>query len=247
VVALALHAHPGGAWALDTTEAFGLGLSDAEAYLGYDGLGRTQSSRELSNEFVLGYGLSDRVALRWGVGFAAEQSYFAGEKNLTLGFFSEVGDRTHFDLDFMLDLVASGDALGDLRFAPAVEVNYDRDPDMSSWGIYLRTGPSVSWQWEEVGPCTRNRRNLIDYAVNPGAYLRLSPRYELLVEYDLFLPLGKRREPDETTQVVGLGLNIQVSEGLELISQVQRDFPRGGERPRGGVVIGFIVTLPSWQ
>lgn len=244
LVVLGFHAQPGTAWALDTTEPFDAGLSDAEAYIGYDGLGRTQSPRELSNEFVLGYGLSDRLSIQGGVSFAAEESYFAGDKSLTVGLFATAVDRAHFDFDFMLDFGASGDGLGDLSIAPAIEANYDRDPGMNSWGLYLRTWMSAFRQWEDFGPDTRRRRGLLDYGVNPGAYLRLSPRHEILVEYDLSLALGDRREPDETAQVVGLGFNMQVSDGLELISQVQRDFPRGGRKQKFGVTVGFIATLP---
>jgi hypothetical protein len=113
--------------------------------------------------------------------------------------------------------------------------------------LYLRTGASARRQWEELGPDARLRRGLVDYGVNPGAYLRLSPRHELLVEYDRSFALGDRRAPGETTQAVALGFNLQLSDAFELVSQIQRDSPRGGEKPRFGLIVGFIATLPSGE
>ena len=235
----------GMARALDTTEPFDPGFFDAEAYWGYDGLGHTVDSREFSNELILGYGLTSRVSIQGGASFVGQDGYFAGEKSLSLGLFAAAIERDHFDLDLMLDFGATGEGFGDYSISPGIEVNYDRDPDMSSWGLYLRSGPSAFRQWEGVGGDTRRRRGLLDYGLNPGAYLRLSPRHELLVEYDLSLALGKGRSADETAQLMGLGFNMQISEALELVSQIQHTFPRGGEKAKFGIAVGFIATLPS--
>ena len=242
-IALACTASP--ARALDTLETFDVGATNAEFYLGYAGMGAPGAHRELSNELVLGYGLTDRFSAYLGACVAVDQRHFNGATNLCFGLVATPIDRDHFDLDLALDIGASGNGLGTLSLAPMVELNYDHDPEMSTWGLYVRTG-IVAYGQESAGlenadPLDR----LVDMSLNPGAYLQLSERFQVLVEYESARGLGSDRDGEDPTHGLALGLNTMVTPAVELIASLHRDIPVGDESAKWGLSLGFVATLPS--
>jgi len=227
----------GPAVALDTTETFDIGPSDAELYMGYGGVGLAKVNRELSNELVFGYGLNERVSTYLATCFAFAEHDFSRETGLCLGVFGTVIESAHFDVDLMLDVETTSQDLGLLGFAPGIELNYDHDREMGIWGLYLRSTLANF----DPGAGT-NRMN--DVIVNPGAYYRLSDRFEVLVEYDAAWGLGASRDPDEDVSGLGFGLNTMVSPAVELISELHRDIPRNGESTTWSMSFGAVATLP---
>jgi hypothetical protein len=231
--------------ALDTTEPYGERVVDAEYYLGYGGVGLAPVERELSHEFILGYGVGQRMSVYVGSNLTSDQQDFTTDTDLLIGVMVTVLDGSHLDLDLMLDLGAPSHDLKALRWAPSIELNYDEDPDMASWGAYLRAGIEGRRERGEFARDARSWHQKTDFGVNPGAYLRLSERHELLIEYDQTIALGKGRAADENGSGLGLGFNLLLSDSVELISQIHRDFPRSGNRARYGLSVGFIATLPT--
>lgn len=231
--------------ALDTTEPYGSRVVDLEYYLGYGGVGLAPSQRELSHEFILGYGLGQRTSLYVGSDLSSDQKDFAVDTELLAGFMGTLVDRPHFDLDLMLDLAVPSKELGALRWAPSIELNYDADATMASWGLYLRTGIEGRRERGEFGKNSRSWQERTNFWLNPGAYWHLSDRHELLIEYDQIIALGSDRSAEEDTKGIAVGYNFLLSDTFELISQIHRDFPHAGNRARVGVSVGFIATLPT--
>ena len=231
------------ALALDTTEPFDLGVSNAEVYLGYGGLGVGPADRELSSEMVLGYGLTPGFSAYLATCTAVAEQNLRGGTDLCLGLFGTAVDTDHFDLDLMLDLEASGEGMNALGLAPGIELNYDRDPDMASWGLFLRTGVAAYGQDAELE--TADVRRVVDLGVHPGAYYRLNERHELLVEFDVALGLGRDRDPADDTRGVAFGLNSMITPEIELITQLHRGLPQDGEDGAWDLNVGFVATLPG--
>lgn len=208
-------------------------------------MGLARGQRELSHEFILGYGVGEWGSVYVGSNLTSDQQDFATDTDLLTGIMVTVLDGSHLDLDLMLDLGAPSHDLKALRWAPSIELNYDDDPDMASWGVYLRTGIEGRRERGEFEGDARSWHERSDFGVNPGAYLRLSERHELLIEYDQTIALGEGRAADENGSGIGLGFNLLLSDSVELISQIHRDFPRAGDRARLGLSVGFIATLPT--
>lgn len=228
--------------ALDTVEHFDHGPTNAEYYLGYGGFGRTAAERELSNEIVLGIGLTDRLSTYLGSCVAVDQQQFAGETSLCFGLMATPFESDHFDLDLLFDVGAAGDGLGSLSLSPWIELNYDDDPDMGTWGLYLRSGFSAYGQGvDPLDGAALDR--LVDFGLNPGAYYRITENHELLFEADLGYGMGSGRDASENVRGVAIGLNSMVSPSIELITQLHRDVPRNGDDPTWSMTLGFIATL----
>ena len=231
--------------ALDTVEPYDAGATDAEYYLGYGGMGQAAADRELSNEIVLGYGLMDGFATYLGTCVAVDQQYFRGESSLCFGLIGTPLETDHVDVDLALDVGAAGDGLGTLSLSPMAEVNYDHDPEMGSWGLYLRGGYSAYGGSGDPALGSSSARRLVDFTVNPGAYLRLTERHELLVEYDRTMGVGDDRTADETVHGFAIGMNSLVTPSLELVTQLHRDVPRTGQDATWSFTLGFIAGLPT--
>ena len=228
--------------ALDTVEHFDHGPTNAEYYLGYGGVGRAAAERELSNEFVLGIGLTDRLSTYLGSCVALDQLRFHGETSLCFGLLATPIESDHFDLDLLFDVGAGGDGLDALSLSPWVELNFDQDPEMSTWGLYLRSGFSAYGQGvDPVDGAALDR--LVDFGLNPGAYYQLTEKHQLLFEADLSYGMGDDREESENARGLAVGLNSMVSPAIELITQLHRDLPRDGGDPTWSVTLGFIATL----
>jgi len=238
VIALVL-AHTSNAAALDTVEPFEAHAANAEHNLTYHGVGQANQERELSNEFVLGYGMSDRASAYLGACLSANQQD-TGAAGLCFGLIGTVWESDHIDLDLLMDIGASGHGLGDLSTEPGLELNFDHDPDMHTWGVYMRMG--ILDQASADGSLRRRR---LDLGVNPGAYFTLSARYQLLVEFDASVALGGDRTADENVGGVALGLNAVVSDSVELIAQVHADVPQSDRGLGLGLSLGFIATFPA--
>lgn len=222
--------------ALDTTEVFDPGPTNAELHMGYGGVGRAPTDRELSKELVFGYGLSNRASAYLATCLAVDQATFARETALCFGMLSTAVDTDHFDVDLMLDVEAAGNGLDALGLAPGIELNFDRDPGMSGWGLYVRSA------FVSTHPGSGLER-LQDLVVNPGAYLRVSDRFEVLVEYDAVWGLGVGRDRTGDATGLAIGLNTFVSPAIELISQVHRTSPVESEQATWSVGLGLVATL----
>lgn len=231
--------------ALDTLETFDVGATDAEFYLGYAGMGAPGAARELSHELVLGYGLTDRFSAYLGTCVAVAQTDFNGATSLCFGLAATTIDRDHFDLDLVLDVGASGSGLGTLSLAPMLEMNFDHDPEMATWGLYLRTGIVAYGQEPAELEDADQLERLVDLNLNPGAYLHLSERFEVLVEYETARGVGSDRAGEAPTRVVALGLNTLITPDVELIVSLHRDRPVSEDAAHWGLSVGFVATLPG--
>jgi len=238
IVVAALLLSPGALQAADTIETFDPGPTDLEFYVGLDGVGPKHQDRTVSTEVVAGFGIIDRLSLYVGAALEADHRFSGGAAGLNVGLFGTPIDTRHIDLDVVLDVGAAGPGFEQLCLTPMAELNVDLDPDMGSWGVYLRAGAAIEGSSEEGSSLPPSFAVLL----NPGTYLTVAGRHQILLEYDMAL-LPQTGEVE--VGGIALGWNVVLAEPIELVTQLALDIPQADERAAIGASVGFVATLPS--
>lgn len=231
--------------AADTVETWEPGAADVDFYLGAEGLGAKRAESSVYSDLMIGFGLVPRLSTYLGTTLQGNGLLAAGEATLYLGVFGTPIDTDHFDLDLFLDVSNGGAGFSRFEVAPSVELNFDLDPDMGSWGTYLRLGsPMYGLSRETDSALAEEHLTAWSFSINPGTYLTLAEGHQLFVEADMALhgPMVDAHPVD--LGGVALGYNAVSSERLELITQTYLDVPQAGERLTAGVMVGFIATMP---
>lgn len=212
--------------ASDTVETWDVGATDVDFYVGHDGVA--------FGDIMLGYGVAPRLSAYLGTTLSD------GETAIYLGVFGTPIDTDHFDLDLFLGMTNGGPGLSQFELAPAIELNLDLDPDMRSWGAYLRAHLPVHGRpTTDATAATMAADATYHVAPTVGVYRSLGERHQLLLEYSVDF------HPD-AVEVGGLafGYNVAITDGLELINEIYVDIPQAGERVAFGATTGFIATIP---
>lgn len=232
--------------AADTVETWDVGATDVDFYCGFDGMGPEDGERGLYGDIMLGYGLVERFSAYLGTTLSANDHFTEGNADVYLGIFGTPLDTDHFDLDLFLDVGAGGNGFDEFSLTPSTELNLDLEPDLGSWGIYLRAGVPVYGRFEQEESGNTEHQRAADVQLNPGTYLTIAHRHQVLLEYDMaFHP---KAGPDDHAVDIGgiaLGYNVVLADPIELITQVYLDIPQEDEQAAVGVMVGFIATMPS--
>jgi hypothetical protein len=127
---------------------------------------------------------------------------------------------------------------------PGFELNLDADPDMLSWGGYLRGSLDLSNRRADPDGGGGGLAWGLDATL--GAYWMVREGHQLLLELDAAVALNPAA--GERTMELGglaLGYNVGVHEAIELVTQVWFDLPQTPDEPfAAAVTAGFIATLP---
>ncbi len=236
----------GAARAADTTETFDVGATDAELYMGFDGIGNQGGEGALYGDILLGYGLVEGFSAYLGTTLSASEFFTDGNADVYLGIFGTPIDTDHLDLDLFMDVAAGGGGFDEFTVTPATELNVDVRPDTGLWGLYLRAGVPIYGHIEESEGGDLEHRRTADVELTPGTYWTLAERHQILLEYDM--ALHPAPSPDERAVDVGgvaLGYNVAIAGPIELVTQVYLDIPQQDEPATVGVMAGFIATMPS--
>ncbi len=215
--------------AADTIETFDPGVSDFEIYAAYDGAGLPSEDRALGAAALLGIGIVPRFSGYLAVGSAAKEDLSDAEGALALGVFGTPVDTEHFDLDLLLDVTVHGPGFSSFHVLPIAELNLD----FPNFGVYLRTGGNLEGTAERDGGVSRN----LSIIVNPGVYVTIRERHQLLVEYCGDVHLNDEIRYEQAG--IALGYNVALSDRVELINQVSLSIPIDD----GGVSAGFMVGM----
>jgi hypothetical protein len=222
VALLVLIVRPFPADAADTIEPWQRAATDVETYVGFQGRGQAQ-------QLVYGRGITDRLSAY----VSADGSVPRALDSVHAGVFGTVVDTRHVDVDLLLGAGLGGAGWREYEVVPTVEVNVDRTPERDAFGGYLRLSAPVQ------GP----GRATIACVINPGVYLTLSRRRQLLLEWDTTAWLG-RADQQRATHGVALGYNVTLSPTIELISEVHLALPSSRGSASAAFRAGVIVTLP---
>ncbi len=226
----------------DTIECYGMGTIDFEMYFTFDGANRTPSNQILGSQFMLGYGLTNRLSGYLGTTFSVNGNLVDSATENSVGLFTTPLDTDHLDLDILLDFSAHGN--NQFTIGPGLELNWDAASELDSWGLYVRSGLAISGQGTAKGSV-----QTADIILVLGCYGTLGQGHQLLLEFDGALEEQSSHlhtvEKEWSTGGWALGYNTTLSQTLELISQAYLEIPAGNDAYSFGLMIGFIATIPT--
>lgn len=236
--------------AVDTAEVYPPGASDLELYLGAEGLGGAEAEQAIWARGLAGIGVADRFSAYFTVSGQAEPHLADGSAGAGFGVFGTPLDSDHVDLDLLLDVGFGADAF---RVTPAVEINFDLEPDLALWGVWLWLGEALSGRDDSIPDdpftpmvnetATRNTfAPVTELAV--GTYITIAEGHQILFQYDMALS----HNPDESEGMldvggVAMGYNVLITESVEMINKIYCDIDNVYEPPSWGVSTGLIATL----
>ena len=238
--------------ALDTVECFDLGATDVELYAGAVELGRGDG--QVTQEFVLGLGLTEALSAYAGVPIAAGRNLATAESELHFGVFGTPVTRGRWALDLLFDACAGGDGWSELTIAPGIEVNYDRFDanDEGGWGLFFQGQVAVHPEFCEdsvlVGPgsgTASDARLALHSDLALGVRRRIGAAHEVLLRIDAALPLRSTLDRGGALESAVVGYNRELGETLELITEGSWRLARGSSPATFSFLIGCIASLPS--
>jgi hypothetical protein len=231
--------------AVDTVEVWDVGATDIDFYTSYDGVGLQGRDRELSAELMAGFGLIEGLSAYLGAAMAIDQYFSQGGGEVFLGAFGTPVDTDHFDLDLFMDFRLGGETFTELQVSPAMELNFDLEPDLQKWGMYLMVAaPIYGHDPDADGPDGRQPAAHVETTL--GTYLTLGSRHQILLDYEMaWRPAPAVEEQAVEVGSIGLGYNVMLTDALELVSEVRCDVPQRGEEVAFGITLGIIAGMPS--
>lgn len=228
--------------AIDTIETWAAGDGNLELYSGIDGVGHSGADQALAGAMLMGWGVTNRFAAYLATAMESDGYFTDAETELNLGVFGTPLDTDHVDVDLLLDMRVSGHGMNDAFVVPAAELNLDRDPDLGSYGVFLRGGAEIGGTEDANGHRSRH----VDLGFDLGAYYSLSPDHQLLVRYDA--TVHDKADPEKSGfehGSVALGYNALLGDTVELITEAGMGIAQAGTASSLGFMVGFIATLPG--
>lgn len=207
---------PRSAPAADTTEPFAPGLSDLEIYV-------THGGRETGyHSLLVGYGITER----WSIGVAWDRELLSDEPNA-----DGVGG---FILGTFWHRVVEADLIAQAVY------NYPDEAGDYLAGLELSVPNDYLVPYSRLGAAFAHPdHDLPGYSAMAGLSWPLHDRIELLVESEWIWP-----GPAAPDWELALGLNLMLTDDLELITEIRRCDP--GEKVDPVVyqgTVGIIATM----
>ena len=233
--------------AADTVETFGVGATDAEFYLGLDGIGLDENETTFFSDILFGYGLIDRFSAYLGCTLEGTERFSNSAAFINMGLFGTPLETVHVDLDLFLGVVGGGNGFSVFRLTPAMELNLDHDPEMRTYGFYLHAGVPIWGQDRSRVDIEATGYDIVfDIETVVGFYYNVADGHQILIEHDLvFHPALSGSDSIAEIGGVAFGYNVGLHVAIEMINRVYIDVPGDGESVSVGVMSGIIVTLPS--
>ena len=226
----------------DTLETWDQGAGNFELYSALDGIGKTVADQAVAGAMVMGWGVANRFSAYLATFMSADGYLTGAETQLNLGVFGTPVDTDHFDVDLLLDMRVGGDEMNEAVVMPAVELNLDRAPDLSAYGLYFRGSAEIAGRETELGQPERH----VDLGLTLGTYVTLSSRHQLLLQYEATVHDNPGPETRKFEHgAVALGYNALLGDNLELITETRVGIAQGHGQAALGFMVGFIATLPG--
>lgn len=209
---------------LDTTEPFDSGVSDWEMYSTISGLGSEDAgSQELYFESLIGAGITPSFSASFSYAHSENGYLSPTGDEIGLGLFMTVAEGTRAAFD-VFGSVATG---GSIAFG-------------SEFNLYLGDGGAQltiteSFENDPSDSQSTASSTLLDPMVH---YRPSGGAAELLAGIE-----WTYSEDDTETGPVSAGVNILLSQSVELITQLDVAIPEEGEETTFGLVCGFVATL----
>jgi hypothetical protein len=170
-----------------------------------------------------------------------------GSAELFTGIFGTPVNTEHFDLDLFFEVSGGGDGFQEFQIKPALEMNFDIDPDLQIFGLFLRAGVPV-YTREILPPSDEGKsahKTVAHINTTLGMYLAVAHGHQILARYNTAFHPGDSGELNHTVDAgaVSVGYNILLHPSIELITELFFNLPQDDESFSSGVMIGFVGTI----
>ena len=132
---------------------------------------------------MIGYGIDHDLSAFLGTAVQARQHLGQAEPGIFFGLYGTPIETDHYDLDLFLTFDAGGAEFSQMQVVPALEFNYDLEPDLAFWGLYLRL-ELVGHNHQEIASdsSSQTNENAFLLGANPGTYLTVASGHQILLE-----------------------------------------------------------------
>ncbi|MBQ9394746.1 MAG: hypothetical protein IJU23_04415 [Proteobacteria bacterium] len=229
----ALMLSPLSAFAGDTTEPLDPGTIELAPSFTIDNL--HDGKPNIGSEFAIAVGAFEGFTVTGIVGFSSSDGLaggtISGGVNATYG----AVDTDHFDFDVMLDFGYDDG----YYVTPSFEFNYDLEPDLALWGLYLRAGLPITGGYDEEKLANLGEDgDTADAAVADvgleltlGTYVTFGEIFQVLIEGGFTVEnlAGKLGDTGIVDPFISIGFNTQVNDNFELITEFKANLPAPDE------------------
>ena len=242
------------AFAGDTTELVDKGAIEVDPVFSVDNL--HDGKPLVSTELGIVYGVLDGFNIGGGVAFASEEGMNGMDASLNVNALATPVDTDHVDLDVRVDFDwAVGDGYS---LTPSFEFNYDYEPDLAAWGLYLRFGLPIYGQpfaaGEEVddlieaigGKAPKQKGADVGISLTLGAYLTFAEVHQIILEGGFnYNNLAENFDEAVLEEgFVSVGYNVVINDSFELTTELAFHLPcNDDEEFNAGLTVGGIFTI----
>lgn len=250
------------AFAGDTTETVDVGTLEVDPTFSIDGMGDGKPS--VNTGVTVVYGVLDGFNLNASVGYSSNEGMAGGHADLGIGMLWTPLDTDHFDLDVMLDfgyefggvedgaytIPHSADAWQNNAYSitPSVELNYDLDPDLALWGLYLRFGLPISGDYvkkEDVPNPKYEAKADVGMSLTLGTYFTFAEVHQILLEggFDVENLAKNLGDTGIASPFISLGYNVGITDSFELTTEIAFNLPTDDDEFSATLTIGGIFGM----
>jgi hypothetical protein len=159
--------------ATNTSESWGIGATDIDYAFNFHGLGAGKSAHHIATEMLYGYGINGWFNAYMGLGLEGNTDFLITGTSPFMGVFATVVNTDHFDMDLWVSFRSVVES-GEFHLAPGLELNFNADPNMQTWGLYMRVASTL-------GPFLDDNETRLDHgSIVLGDNVILSKRVEIL-------------------------------------------------------------------
>ena len=220
------------AFAGDTTELLDQGAIEVDPAFTIDNI--HDGKPAVASEIGIVYGVLDGFNIGAGVSFASEEGMNFGSAALNLNALATPLDTDHVDVDVAVDF--DFDFSSGYSLTPSFELNYDLEPDLALWGLYLKFGLPIYGSLVGIdedtaaamGADTKELKGAdVGISLSLGTYYTINEIHQIVVEGG-FEVNNLAENMGETVVEAGylsLGYNVVVNDSFELTTELAFNIP----------------------
>ena len=232
----------------DTTELIDVNTLEVDPAFGISSMNKNHKP-SVFTELGIVYGVLDGLNVSASVSYETEYGLAGGSAGFGIGFLTTPVDTDMFDLDVMVDFGFS--PAGGYSITPQLELNLDLDPDMSTFGFYLRLGLPIYGDFiddpaelEEDANDTVKTDLAFDFTL--GMYYTVAEGHQLLLEGGATISnLAENVGDLETEGFVSIGYNVLITDTFELTTELAVYLPKDpdGDNVTAALTVGGVFGL----
>ena len=210
----------------------------------------------VASELGVVYGVMDGFNIGGGISFASLYGMNGWTAGLNVNAMITPVDTDNIDLDVRADFDWS--LYEGYSLTPSIELNYDFEPDLAAWGLYMRFGLPIygagglemAFLDDVIGDDDDIEGADVGISLTLGAYYTYAENYQFLIEggFDAVNLAENFGESGIEEAFLALGANITFSDSFELTTELRLFLPcdddiDDDDEFRAALTIGGVFTM----